>query len=103
MKIIRFNVNDILELKKPKSEETMLRCVLEGFTYLKTVDGEKLLVDFDLPLNTRIIACPFVFFNEDQHNEMKEDRPYLKNIMHLLNSKPYYIIEENNGYKIVEG
>ena len=93
----------ILELKKPDSTEAMLRCVLEGFTYLKTLDGEKLLVDFDLPLNTRIVACPFVFFDEDQHNEMKETRPYLKNIMHLLNSKPYYIIKENNRCKVVEG
>ena len=35
----------ILELKKPDSMETMLRCVLEGYTYLQTVDKEKLLRD----------------------------------------------------------
>ena len=93
----------ILELKKPDSKETMLRCVLEGFTYMKTVDTEKLLKDFGLPPETNVVACPLVFLNGEQHKEMTEDRPNLKNIMHLLNSKPYYIIKENNKYRIVEG
>lgn len=92
----------ILELKKPDSTETMLRCVLEGYTYMKTADTKKLLKDFNLPIDTKVVACPFVFFNEDQHNETKENRPYLKNIMRLLNSKPYYIIKENNKYRVVE-
>lgn len=93
----------ILELKKPDSTETMLRCVLEGFTYMKTVDTDKLLKDFDLPCDTRIVACPLVFFDGEQHKEMSESRPNLFKLMELLNSKPYYIIKENNIYKIVEG
>lgn len=93
----------ILELKKPDSKETMLRCVLEGFTYMKTVDIEKLLKDFGLPPETNVVACPLVFLNGEQHKEMMENRPNLKNIMHLLNSKPYYIIKENNKYRVVEG
>lgn len=93
----------ILELKKPDSKETMLRCVLEGFTYMKTVDTEKLLKDFGLPPETNVVACPLVFLNGEQHKEMTEDRPNLKNIMHLLNSKPYYIIKENDKFRIVEG
>ena len=51
----------ILELKKLDSKETMLRCVLEAYTYLKVVDKAKLLKDFGLPKNTKIKACPFVF------------------------------------------
>lgn len=92
----------ILELKKPDSTETMLRCVLEGFTYMTTANTEKLLSDFGLPADTKFVACPFVFLNGEQHNEMKENRPNLKNIMRLLNSKPYYIIKENDKYKVVE-
>ncbi len=92
----------ILELKKPDSTETMLRCVLEGFTYMKTANMEKLLKDFNLPDDTNIVACPFVFLDGEQHKEMEEDRPMLKKIMHLLNSKPYYIIKENDKYKVVE-
>lgn len=44
----------ILELKVPKKNtgeetETLLRSVLEIYTYSKQVDQEKLLNDFDLP------------------------------------------------------
>lgn len=86
----------ILELKKPDSDETMLRCVLEGYTYWKTVDKAKLLADFTLPADTVIKACPFVFSGGEQHNEMKEVCPHLKRLMELLDSKPYYISEKNN-------
>lgn len=92
----------ILELKKPDSDETMLRCVLEGYTYWKTVDKPKLLTDFDLPADTVIKACPFVFKDQKQHNEMKEERPHLKKLMALLDSKPYYISEENGKIIVTE-
>lgn len=91
----------ILELKKPDSDETMLRCVLEGFTYMQTIkDKTKFLEDFDLPKDTEIVACPFVFYGGEQHKEMQEDRPYLEELMQKLNSKPYYIKKD---YIIVEG
>ena len=86
----------ILELKKPDSDETMLRCVLEAFTYWKTVDKPKLLSDFNLPADTVIKACPFVFKDGEQHNEIKKARPHLKRLMSLLDSKPYYISVTDN-------
>ena len=92
----------ILELKEPDSKETMLRCVLEGYTYLKTVDPTKLRTDFDLPADTEIVACPFVFREGFQWNEMQQNRPYLKKLMKALNSKPYYIAEENGLYIVKE-
>ena len=92
----------ILELKKPDSIETMLRCVLEGFTYMKTVDTKKLLKDFDLPADTLIKASPFVFKDGEQHKEMQEMRPSLTQLMMLLDSKPYYITEENGIYSVEE-
>lgn len=42
------NAAYILELKKPESDETLLRCALEAYTYWKTVDKEKLLRDFGI-------------------------------------------------------
>lgn len=88
----------ILELKKPDSTETMLRCVLEGFTYMQTIkDKEKFLKDFKLPVDTEIVACPFVFAYGEQWNEMNENRPRLKELMKKLNSKPYFI---DNEYRI---
>ncbi|MDO4731775.1 MAG: hypothetical protein Q4B14_06645 [Clostridia bacterium] len=92
----------ILELKKPDSEESMLRCVLEGYTYLQTVDKIKLLKDFGLPENINVVACPFVFKNGKQHKEMQENRPWLFKLMELLNSKPYYIAENNGFYSVEE-
>lgn len=92
----------ILELKKPDSDETMLRCVLEGYTYWKTVDKSKLLSDFNLPADTIIKACLFVFKCGKQHDEMKEARPHLKKLMALLESKPYYISEEKDKYIVTE-
>ena len=92
----------ILELKKPDSEESMLRCVLEGFTYMQTVNKEKLLDDFSLPRDTIVKASPFVFRNKQQHEQMMEDRPHLFKLMQLLDSKPYYISKENNLYVVEE-
>ena len=92
----------ILELKKPDSKETMLRCVLEGFTYMKTADCSKLVSDFGFePANVIVKASPFVFFDGEQHKEMSQSRPKLRNLMSLLDSKPYYIIE-NKNFVLVE-
>ena len=92
----------VLELKKPDSVETMLRCVLEGYTYLKTANIAKLLEDFKLPSDTIVNACPFVFKNGEQHSEMREHRPHLKRLMDLLDSKPYYISETNGKFFVTE-
>ncbi len=92
----------ILELKKPDSEESMLRCVLEGFTYMQTVNKEKLLEDFALPRNTIIKASPFVFKDRLQHKQMSEKRLHLFELMQLLDSKPYYINKENSLYIVEE-
>ena len=88
----------ILELKKADSDETMLRCVLEAYTYLKIVDKTKLLKDFGLPEKTIVKACPFVFFDGAQYKEIQEDRKYLKELMKNLDVDPIYLKEE---YKIV--
>jgi hypothetical protein len=42
------NTACLLELKRPGSDETLLRCALEAYTYRKTVDKEKLLCDFGI-------------------------------------------------------
>ncbi|MBR5156377.1 MAG: hypothetical protein IKW59_01255 [Clostridia bacterium] len=90
----------VLELKKPFSDETMLRCVLEGYTYLKTVDTAKLLDNFELPANTKVVACPFVFKYGKQYQEMLEKRPHLYKLMEMLEIKPYYIKEQDNLYYV---
>lgn len=81
----------LLELKEPNSQETMLRCILEGFTYLRTVDQAELLKDLKLPSDTKISACPLVFMGSQQYREMQEDRPCLKRLAELLDSHPLYL------------
>ena len=84
----------ILELKRPDSEETMLRCVLEAYTYLKVVDKDKLLKDFELPEDTILKTCPFVFVDGAQYKEIQEDRKYLKELMKKLDVEPIYLKEK---------
>ena len=96
----------ILELKRPDSKETMLRCVLEAYTYLKIVDKTKLLKDFELPEDTTIEACPFVFYGKEQYREMqaiKDDRGNLGKLIEKLGIEVIYLKEEKDGeYSIVK-
>ena len=102
--LLVYNENEktlrILELKRPDSKETMLRCVLEAYTYLKVVDKTKLLKDFGLPENTEIKACPFVFYGGEQHKEMKEDRKNLKDLIKKLGVEVIYLEEKDGEYSI---
>ena len=92
----------ILELKKPDSKETMLRCVLEAYTYLKVVDKDKLLKDFGLPENTVIKACPFVFYDGKQHKEMQQNRENLGQLIKELGIEVIYLKEENGEYSVIK-
>ena len=96
------NLLRVLELKKPDSKETMLRCVLEGFTYLRTVDQEKLKRDFDIPLEAKVTASPFVFYDGDQYREWKEGRKMLTRLMTELDSVPFFIEEQGGNYVVRE-
>ena len=91
----------ILELKKLDSKETMLRCVLEAYTYLKIVDKAKLLKDFGLPKDTKIKACPFVFYGKEQYKEMQEDRKNLKELIEKLEIEVIYLEEKDGEYSVV--
>ena len=95
----------LLELKKEDNEETMLRCVLEIFTYSKTLDKDKFLEDFNLPKDTKIKASPLVFFNGSQYKEMIEgDNKYLKDLIKKLEIELFYISKNNNSeYNITKG
>ena len=68
----------------------------------KTVDTAKLLDNFELPANTKVVACPFVSKYGKQYQEMLEKRPHLYKLMEMLESKPYYIIKQDNLYIVEE-
>lgn len=84
----------IFELKKEESPETMLRCVLEGYTYLKIVCPKKLFSDYGLvDKSYKLKAAPLVYMNGFQHREYKcSKRVCLHKLMKKLDCTPFYII-----------
>ena len=104
--LLAYNENEktlrILELKRPDSKETMLRCVLEAYTYLKIVDKAKLLKDFGLPEDTIVKACPFVFVEGEQYKEIPEGRENLKKLIDELGIEIIYLKEENGEYEVIK-
>lgn len=77
----------LIELKAPKSKETLLRCVLEIFTYYKTVHIPNLLKSYGLDNKcTKIKICPLFFKNstqDDEYNSLK-NRDNLCDLMHKI-------------------
>jgi len=69
---------------------------------MQTVNKEKLLKDFTLPESTVVKASPFVFKAGVQYIEMKEERKWLKQLMTLLDSIPFYIVEDDGKYYVEE-
>lgn len=104
-KIDILSVNDntmyIIELKIPGSKETMLRCILESFTYLQRVDEDKLKKDFNLENIETVKAAPLVCFEGFQWKELTEDRPHLKKLIQELKIEgPFYYTFSNIKYDI---
>ncbi len=95
------NTLRILELKTADTEETMLRCVLEGYTYLRTVDQKKLCKDFGIPEDASVKASPFVFKDSLPYKEYQENRPHLKKLMARLESEPIFIVKTATGYEVL--
>lgn len=94
----------LLELKRKdaKVSETMLRCVLEAFTYSKIVDRENLLREFGKQ-GYDIRISPLVFEGDEQYNEWvdmnKGNRPNLKALMQRLGAVPYFLFSPDMKYK----
>ena len=74
----------ILELKKPQSPETLLRCILEVYTYSKIVDQNRLLKDFNLEGNN--IRKAVVIFEDSQANRdyKSEHHPLVRGLAQKL-------------------
>ena len=84
----------ILELKKDSSEETMLRCVLEGYTYLRLIPKENLFKSFGIPSDYELKAAPLVYFGGVQYKEYNDKkRKYLLQLMKELKISPFFMKE----------
>ena len=120
--LLSVNENDkkiyILELKKNKARtnatpETMLRCILEAYTYYKILDKKELLRNFGLQeYDVRdIVISPLVFEEDKQYKEWDEmkrgNRPRLQDLIDKIYKKdnveviPYFLESKgNNKYKV---
>lgn len=102
--LLSYNTQDgilrMLELKKPNSPETLLRCVLEGYTYYLTAHKANLLNSFGIHECSDIRVCPLFFKNSNQYREYQDmllgHRPFLKKLMKLLNIE-LVLLEENSS------
>ena len=92
----------ILELKRPDSTETMLRCVLEAYTYLKIIPKNKLFKSFDIDPFYKLKSSPLVFLNGYQYNEyIHPDRKFLRALIKELDSHPFFI-KESTVFQITQ-
>lgn len=66
------------------------------------MDKAKLLKDFGLPENTKIKACPFVFYGKEQYKEMQQNRENLGQLIKRLGVEIIYLKEENGEYSVIE-
>ncbi len=89
----RSNILRVMELKRPESLETLLRCVLEATIYLKTLDTKKLIADFQgrIPETAIFKASPLVFEQSAQTLEYRENRPWLSALMKRLDCEPFFL------------
>lgn len=89
----------LLELKRSDSKESMLRCVLEAYTYSKQLDSVKFKNDYSgiCAQEAVITPAPLVFFDKWQYKEYYDGRhPRLRELMEKLgNIKPFFITPED--------
>ncbi|MBO4745686.1 MAG: hypothetical protein J5613_01275, partial [Alphaproteobacteria bacterium] len=74
----------LLELKREDNKESILRCVLEIYTYWKQLMHNKFLKDFNLPSNAKIVPAVLVFQDGKQHQQFKSDLTETKKLMKKL-------------------
>ncbi len=96
----------ILELKKKNSSESMLRCVLEAYTYSKQVNKPKLGESFGVLKDFDLKAAPLLYKGGKQWEEMQEinagKKPQLKMLMEQLNiAGPFYYVENPDGTFVI--
>ena len=77
LKIVHF-----LELKRDCSEETLLRCILEAYTYFKIINKDKLCDDFDIPLSKKefreFVIAPLVYKDDGFENQLEYVKPLIE-------------------------
>lgn len=103
--LVAFNKDEnnvyLLELKKRDSKETLLRCVLEIYTYWKQLNKENFKKSFKfLPLDANIIPAVLVFKDSVQYKQYELDCPKTRKLMKELGIQIFAITQAK--YTIVK-
>jgi len=80
-----------LELKDQYSEESLLRCILEGYTYSKIADTDKLLKDFGLDESLSVKSAPLIFKGSTPYKHLNEERLFLNKLMKKIKQEVFII------------
>jgi hypothetical protein len=97
----------ILEFKAQDSRETLLRCILEIYTYSRIVDFKKLIADFELPTATLPRKAALVYRLSPPHIHFRD--PNMKRLMKALDvdlfllNKDNKVLEEHYYFEELEG
>lgn len=90
----------LLELKREDNKESILRCVLEIYTYFKQLKHKKFLDDFNISANTKIVPAILVFQNGKQHcqfesGKLEATKKLMKKLgIKLFTMKANYIVKQ---------
>ena len=82
----------ILELKREDNTETLLRCILEVFTYFKQVNHSRLLQDYNIEPKVKILAAPLIYkegFQYQEYNDTKKHNKVIELMERLGISCPF--------------
>lgn len=79
LKIVHF-----LELKRDGSKETLLRCILEAYTYSKIINKDKLCDDFNIPLSKKelrdFVIAPLVYKGDCFESQLEFVKPLIDSL-----------------------
>jgi hypothetical protein len=88
----------ILEFKRPKSKETLLRCVLEIFTYSKLLNTANLFTSFGKPADTALRKAVLVYEGCQAHRDFHaEDCPFVRQLMRELGVDFFVLNNTDDG------
>ena len=87
----------IIELKIPNSKESLLRCVLEAYTYFRKIHKQHLTEDFKLTGGAIVIPAVLVADGGHQVKEYLRDNSLTVTLMHKLGVEIFtYVVDANN-------
>ena len=95
------NIAHLLELKVPSSSETLLRCILEIFTYWSRVNRTKLLKDFELP-DAELRKGILIYENSQPYKDFYLDE--CKSVRMLMRKLEvdFFVFSEDNVKMIIK-